>query len=546
MSGIDQANIGGGQGGLEAAARTSREMATWNASPLPMDMLMRFDKDTVDDRSRDAILNDGYAAGASAIHKDNIVGSQFRLNARPDVTALGIDDEEWLANFQRVVESRFNSAGESIRNWFDASGRNDFTGLIRLAVGMYLIHGEVLATAEWLRQNRRPFHTAIQFINPRRLCNPNGIPDSKDIIGGVYRDYFGRATAYSIMQAHPFDFSQPEKNYSWKKIDAETPWGRPQVIHIIEQVQPEQVRGISDMVAVLKQMRMTRRFQDVELQQAILQASYAATIESDLPAQMVAELMGQNPAAPDFDTMGREWLSSVGRHAATRNLRLDGVKIPVMYPNTKLNLQQLGQPAGVGSSYEQSLLRHTAAGLGLSYEQFSRDYTQTNYSSARASMNETYKFMQSRKRLTADTMATYIYRLWLEEQFNKGTIPLPGGKDLSWLYSDPFHMDALSRCSWIGAGRGQIDEMKETQASILRVKFGLSTMELEAAKAGLDWRELLEQRKREQEAVRELGVVLSDGAEKEVISKKATKGNNDESENSTADASASADADGDL
>ena len=88
--------------------------------------------------------------------------------------------------------------------------------------------------------------------------------------------------------------------------------------------------------------------------------------------------------------------------------------------------------------------------------------------------------------------------------------------------------------------------MKETQASILRVKFGLSTMELEAAKAGLDWRELLEQRKREQAAVKELGVVISDGAEKEVISKKATKGNKDESENDTADASASANADGDL
>jgi capsid protein len=28
--------------------------------------------------------------------------------------------------------------------------------------------------------------------------------------------------------------------------------------------------------------------------------------------------------------------------------------------------------------------------------------------------------------------------------------------------------EAMSRCDWIGASRGQIDELKETQAAILR------------------------------------------------------------------------------
>ena len=143
MSDIDYYRQRGGQGGLEGASRTSREMATWQASPLPLDAIMRWDKDTVDDRSRDAVLNDGYASGAVAIHKDNIVGNQFRLNARPDLEALGIDDEEWAVNFQRTVEARFNSFGESTKNWFDAQGVNDFTMLIRQAVGMFIIHGEV-------------------------------------------------------------------------------------------------------------------------------------------------------------------------------------------------------------------------------------------------------------------------------------------------------------------------------------------------------------------------------------------------------------------
>lgn len=529
MSDIDDYRRYGGQGGLEAASRNSREMTTWNASPLPIDALLRFDKDTIDDRARDVTLNDGYAAGVVAIHKDNIVGNQFRLNAQPNADVLGIDDEEWLYEFQRVVEARFNNTASSSKHWLDASGMNDFTAMIRQAVGMFLIHGEVLSVAEWINDSRRPYATAIQMITPRRLCNPYGIMDEAGLKAGIERDSYGRAVAYHIMEAHPYDYTNPEKQYRWKRIDAETEWGRQQVIHIIEQLLPDQIRGVSEMVSVLKQMRMTRRFQDVELQQAVLQATYAASIESDLPPQVIAEIMGSNPNAPSFGEAAKSMLSSILQHRATNNIQLDGARIPVLHPNTKLNLQQLGQPSGVGSEYEQSLLRHIAAGLGVSYEQFSRDYTKTNYSSARASMNETFKFMQSRKKAVADRFATAVYRLWLEEQINLGAIPLPKGKGKTWIYSNPEIFDALTQCSWIGAARGQIDEMKETQAAILKTKFGLSTMELEAAKFGLDWRELLKQRKREQDMIKRLGVELTDGAEKEVVSKKPTK----QSQNST-------------
>lgn len=527
MSDIDDYKNFGGQGGLEAANRTNRELATWQASPLPLDALMRFDKETIDDRARDVILNDGYASGVVSIHKDNIVGTQFRLNAQPNVEVLGITDEVWEQDFQRIVEARFNNTAISSKNWLDASGVNDFTAMIRQAVGMFLIHGEVLAVAEWINEARRPYATAIQMINPKRLCNPYNLMDDEHFQSGIERNVYGRPIAYHIMKTHPYDMTQIEKQHQWVRVDAETTWGRQQVIHIIDQLVPEQVRGISEMVSVLKQMRMTRRYQDVVLQQAVLQATYAASIESDLPAQMIAEIMGASPNSPSFDEAAKSMLSSIVRHRATNNIQLDGARVPVLHPNTKLNLQQLGQPSGVGSEYEQSLLRHIASALGVSYEQFSRDYTKTNYSSSRASMNETYKFMQARKKAVADRFATSIYRLWLEEQINMGVIPLPKGKTKAWIYSNPEVFDALAQCSWIGAARGQIDEMKETQASILRINAGLSTMEKEAANHGLDWRELIKQRKREQDLIAAMGVVLTNGAEKQVVSKKPS----DDSEN---------------
>jgi lambda family phage portal protein len=164
-----------------------------------------------------------------------------------------------------------------------------------------------------------------------------------------------------------------------------------------------------------------------------------------------------------------------------------------------LQLRPAGQGGPLGTEFEQSLLRYIAANLGVSYEQLSRDYTQTNYSSARAAMTETWKFMQSRKRMVADRFASIVYRLWLEEAINKKIItslPTRFRTDTSWLY-EPQALDAISSCDWIGASRGQIDELKETQAAVLRLKYGLSTREDELARLGKDWRAGFKQLARE-------------------------------------------------
>ena len=189
------------------------------------------------------------------------------------------------------------------------------------------------------------------------------------------------------------------------------------------------------------------------------------------------------------------------------------MKIPHLFPGTKLNLKPVGTPGGVGTGFEESLLRHTAAALGLSYEQFSRDYTKTNYSSARASMNETWKFMQSRKKSVADRTASNIYALWLEEEIANGNVPLPKGKGRDWFYL-PMVKDALAECDWIGASRGQIDETKETQAAILRIKSGLSTYEKECSRLGDDFRKIFEQQAREQKLIEKYGLAFSMDASK--------------------------------
>lgn len=509
----------------------SREMMSWLPPIVSPDAQINPSKDLADARGVDAVQNDGYLTGAMHTQRDSIVGSQYRLVATPNYDALGAT-EEWAEQFSTIVEARFNLMADSVEGWFDAGGTMTLTDMVRMAVVGFGYTGEVLATAEWLKQQRRstPFNTAIQMVSPTRLSNPDGSMDDIRIRKGIERDPYGRPLFYHIRSSFPGDFLFNGEMPVWKRIPARTPWGRLQVIHIKESMRPDQSRGIADMVSVLKQMRMTKKFNDLVLQSAVVNATYAAAIESELPTDAIFQSMGAG--GPGFGAMLNQYMEALTAYVGgSNNIAIDGVKMPHLFPGTKLNMKNAGTPGGVGTGFEESLLRHIAAPLGLSYEQFSKDYTKTNYSSARASMAETWKFMQSRKKVVADRFATIVYMLWLEEEINRvdSVIPLPP----NFNFYDPYMRAAITSCEWIGASRGQIDEMKETQAAILRINNGLSTYQAECARLGDDFRRNFKQISREQRMMKELDISFSGGATKPGANDRQqtiTEGNNEESE----------------
>lgn len=491
----------------EGAELTSRELGMWRPAIRTPDAEINNEKPILDARGRDLIRNTGLMTGAVATHRDSIVGHHFRLNSRPRYKVLGLD-AKWAEEFAAEVEEKFDLYAESENCWIDASRNNTLTGLVRMAVGMFFQGGEVLGTLEWMRGANRPYRTALQMVDPDRLCNPQGREDTDRIRRGIERDAYGAALAYHILRAHPTDVTRMQDANNWTRVPAFKPWGRPMVLHIIEQMRPDQTRGISAMVSVLKEMRMTKKFHDITLQNAVVNATFAAAIESELPPEQAFEMIGAVDPVSGEQTMmsgADALLAAIAQYTGgAKNLNIDGVKIPHLYPGSKLKLYPAGTPGGVGTDFEQSLLRYVASALGLSYEQFSRDYTKTNYSSARASMNETWKYMRSRKKIVADRTAQTIYACWLEEALNRGDIDsMPSNAPN---FYDGLNRDAYCKASWIGAPRGQVDELKESQASALRMKIGVSTLEDESSSLGKDWREVLEQQARELALRKQLGL----------------------------------------
>lgn len=493
------------RGGFDGASRLSRELALWGPALKSADSDLLRVKDTLDARSIDMQANDGYINNGIQTYRDSIVGGLYRLNAKPMYKLLGLS-ETWAEEFQEFVEELFLVYAESPDCWVDASGTNTLTGLIRLAVGQSVVVGESVATAEWLRDSRRPYKTAVQMIDPARLSNPDGQDDDKFLRKGVRIDRYGKPVTYYFREALPNDYLDAEGGWRWREVDARKPWGRKMVLHYFEQQRVGQSRGIGDLVSVLKECKMTKKFSDVVLQNAVLNASFAAVLESDLPPAEAFEAIGGGAAG--VNKWAAEYLAAVAAYTGeSPSMHIDGARIAHTYPGTKLKIQNVGQPGGVGTNFQDALLRHIAAGLGLSYEEFSRDFTKTNYSSARAAMGQTWKLMLGRKKLIADPFATDIYRLWFEEALNRGDFRKVMPRNAPNFY-EGMNKDFYTNCTWIGAPRGQIDELKETQAALARIKGGLSTYEVECARFGADFREVFRQRQREEKMKKEMGLVF--------------------------------------
>ncbi len=466
------------------------QLALWAPSIRSADAEILPEKPILDARVRDMTRNDAHVQGAQTLHKDNIVGAMYLLNAKPMSRVLfGKEDSVWEEEYQEEVETLFHLTAESPECWLDAQRVKTLTDIVRLAVGVDLAGGEVLASAEWMPDDGRPCRTAIQMVDTDRLSNPlNQLFRTNKIRRGVERDVRGAPVAYHIRMGHPGDYTNPD-SYIWKRVMARKPWGRPQILHQFEQNRPDQSRGISGMVAALTEMKMLKGFRKVELQRAVLAATYAASIESELPTADVLRAMGgDDKSNPSIEYM-REYLAAIQEYSGSaKNLTIDGAKIPVFMPGTKLNLKNPGAESPAGDKFEQSVLRYLASALNVSYEQLSRDYSQTNYSSARASRGETEKHLASRKKRVADRTANFVYRLWLEEQINANRIEALRRRNVPSFY-EGLNAEAYSNCDWIGAGAGLIDPLKETQAFVLQMKNGITPREHVIAKIhGGDWR----------------------------------------------------------
>lgn len=495
----------------EGANRESRELASWTPGHYSADGELLPEMETLRNRTRDLIRNNGVASGAVQTHVDEVIGSGLLLNAKPDRRALGLkgdDRADEMDELEDEMEAKFDAWAEDICCYADASRRSRFSGLMAQAYRTYLSSFEILATGEWLRRPGYPFRTAVQMIDPARLSNPPGRSNDDSIREGVEMGPMGEPVAYQIASHIEGDFYQGIRTptRTWKRVPRETSWGRQLVIHIYDNEQPGQSRGKNGLASVLLKHKMVDRWERVALEAAAFNAMYAAYIQSALDWPAVAQAIG---AGPENDPTLAYMANRADFHRESY-VQFNGLKVPHLFPGEELKHMAPQHPTAAFNSFEEASLRHLAAGWNLTYEQISRDYSKTNYSSARAALLGAWRFFSNKQYLVGGWYATQVYALWLEEALERGAQGDPQGIVLPAGMPDFYEAKtAWCGCEWIGPGRGHIDPMKEWNANKLKYSMRLTTLEQLASEDGMRWRTLVDQHVQERRYAAKRGLDLS-------------------------------------
>lgn len=463
------------------------QLRAWNPPGESVDaaLLPNFTRGNA--RADDLVRNNGYAANAIQLHQDHIVGSFFRLSHRPSWRYLGIGEEDARA-FSREVEAAWKEFAEDDCCCIDVERKRTFTMMIREGVAMHAFNGELFVQATWDTSPSRLFRTQFRMVSPKRISNPNNTGDSRNCRAGVQINDSGAALGYYVSE-DGYPGWMPQK---WTWIPRELPGGRASFIHVFEPVEDGQTRGANVFYSVMEQMKMLDTLQNTQLQSAIVKAMYAATIESELDTQSAMDfILGANSQEQRERLTG--WIGEIAAYYAAAPVRLGGAKVPHLMPGDSLNLQTAQDTDNGYSVFEQSLLRYIAAGLGVSYEQLSRNYAQMSYSTARASANESWAYFMGRRKFVASRQASQMFLCWLEEAIVRRVVTLPSKARFSFQEA----RSAWGNCDWIGSGRMAIDGLKEVQEAVMLIEAGLSTYEKECAKRGDDYQEIFAQQVRE-------------------------------------------------
>lgn len=460
------------------AATNDLAMQGWNPVAASADADLLPDQQELMARSRDLRRNNGLMAGAEQTWRDNIVGAVLRLSAMPDYRLLGWTRDrahEW-ANF---TEAKFRSWGETTE--CDAARSLNLLGLTLQALGGAMVNGDSLSLPMWLPRPGSRWNTRLMMVEADRLCTPVGMEYRDDVRGGIEFDPYGAPLAYHVLKQHPGDIygmgamgMQLDRRLEWERIPAYTTWGRRRVVHLHDKERTGQSRGKPVVAAVMREFHMAGKYSANELQASLANSLVAAFLESNMDQSSSEVMFGEDPRGA--------WEKSVGQARSIRQLK--GAAVIPLPAGAKMSSFTPGRPNQAFEAFMLACLRHIAAGLNMPYELLLKDFSRTNYSSARAALLEAWRYFYGRRRWLTDYWLKPVYELWLEEAINAGEIEAPG------FYENRY---AYCRARFIFGGRGWVDPVKEAQAATMRMDASLTTLEQECAEQGLDYEEVLDQ-----------------------------------------------------
>lgn len=426
---------------IRVASRRNYEAASladrtggWGLQSKSANGLLSTDLRVLRDRSRDLRRNDPHGKRVIAEIVSSLVGTG--IVPRADTGDQALND---------LIDAEFQAWSETC----ETSGQLDYAGCQIVACTSFVESGEVLV--------RRRVRNASDGMGPFQLqILESDMLDSKRneelgggarIIQGVELSPLDRRQAYWIFPSHPGEpVSARPGVFESQRISAD------QIIHIHETERPGQVRGVPWLHAVINKLHDLGDYEDAELtrkkiESAVVAMVIAADDEEDTSITPLVEDSDGNVIEGFYPGM-------IGTARGSKDVKFS-------------------QPTAIGgyAEYKRAQLQSAAAGARTTYEAFSGDLSQVNFSSIRAGQIGTRRIL----RQVQQSVIIFLFcrRAW--RWFIDGLILTGKIKDSPNAYRVRQYPPRIE----------EVDRLREAQADDIEMGLGISTLpDIIAARGG--------------------------------------------------------------
>jgi lambda family phage portal protein len=457
-----------------AAASGNRSTSNLVTTASSADASLQQSLTALRSRSRALERDSSYAKRAKTVVVNNVVGSGIGMQAQ-------------VKNARGKLQKRVNTAIEdAFSEWARADschtgGSLHFSDLERLAMGQVFDAGEV-----FIRMHMREFGSsrvpfALEIVEgervPERITNEEGGSDLRGTRMGVKLDRFHRPLAYWVRASHQNDLYFGPLNPEYEKVELVP---ASEMIHLRLITRWPQTRGVPWMHVAALKLNDMNGYSEAEIMAARAAANYVGSVERD------------------------DWQDPNYEQTEDNELETELAPGLILRPNPgeKLSFFAPNRPNVALDPFMRYMLREVAAGLNVSYESLSRDYSQSNYSSSRLALlddRDVWRMLQS---WFIRSFRDLVHRKWLQQAVFAGVIQQIAVDDFM---RSPGKYEAVK---FKPRGWTWVDPQKEVAAYKEAIRAGLTTRSrvISATAEGADIEDIDEERRQELDNAADLGL----------------------------------------
>lgn len=441
---------------------------SWLGSKLSITSAQEEDLASLRDKSRELYRNDSY--GGSIEDKVNhVVGTGFTPQCKIREEIVGLEAS-------RIYRGEIESIYNVWQSGCDINNKSSLWQLTRLIARHYYCDGEGLAVMSDSIASSKPIPLTIEVIDPERLETPAQHAGKKLIRLGVEKNSDGKIVAYWIRKTHPGDTLDIDLNYDRVPAD--------RVLHVFEKWFAGQLRGLPWLTRAINRTKDSKDLDEAEIISSQVQACYAVFVKQK----------SGNP----YETAEATASKKAG---VVRYQDIKGGAIHYMEGSDEISF---AQPTRTGGTYAEAQgwnYRRIAAALNYPYEMLVKDWRGVSFAGGRLILNGLKLAVKSEQKIIVEQFLAPIWNRVVEEcvLFLKVSVEARNYADRPWIYQE----HRWSPPAWSYA----ITPLEEVKAKSDAVEANQMTLEDVCGEGERDLEEVLKQRKKEVELMREYGIL---------------------------------------